>query len=124
MARITIPRKGDDLLPLLELLTILDPTVGQEYDGVWRVAEGAYGYGDFIGSLEDALESRDVMDVGNEDLIRALRSGEFFDNVRLSTEDGAIQVALIDSNSLYAVVPPDLGVQLLERFPTAEMTAG
>jgi len=66
--------------------------------GEWYLYKGAYGYGEYICSLEDAMNDKDMIIVDGKKLFSVLRSNkEYFYHVNLHKCNSDLQIGLFDS---------------------------
>ncbi len=109
--------KGDFLLEQCHVVNMLDAMDCSITKGEWVVHKGAYGYGEYVCSLEDELRDKEYVIVRGSKLYGAIRDeGEYFYHAHLEKES-SIQWGVFDSTYYYVRSPSIVFLEKLQsRF--------
>jgi hypothetical protein len=92
----------------------------------WTVRRGAWGQGEFVCSVEDALQSRPSHRIALSSLLAALDARESFNDVVLEVEGMQVSIAVVDSTFLQLTGTRNLvdacsrHFSHIEAFPSSE----
>ncbi|MPZ97888.1 MAG: hypothetical protein GEU80_00900 [Dehalococcoidia bacterium] len=112
----------DRLVPLTALLKRIRTVDPSLFGGApWLVEQGAYGRGEAVTAIEDALESADNFQTDLEAVFRTLIAGddEFY-NVELRQVAGTISLGIFDSTFLFVRGPRSFVDEVARSFSEVE----
>lgn len=96
---------------------------GSREDTKWKV-ERAFGYGDEVCAIEDALEQLGNVEMAASELIRiAEEDSQWFYEVRCRDEDNTMGFGLIDSGRMYVSGESSRVAAIASAFERVEFVA-
>jgi hypothetical protein len=92
------------LLSIRKLIETLEDFIPDLFKKKWRIKKGAYGYGEYVCSIEDQLLLCEESMLVNQSLFSLLKSEkEYFYDACLEDVDKTIQIGIFDSTFLFCV---------------------
>jgi len=90
------------LINLGELIKRLEQIDTSLTDGEWQIANGAYGYGELICSIEDTVKNGSKYLVKGKRIFPVLKSGkEYFYHVCMKKVGSDFEIGLFDSTYIF-----------------------
>ena len=107
---------------MAELLASIRKREPQYLLGSWVISKGAYGYGEAVCAIEDNLANSEAVEFDGEALFPLLEKGdEYFYSVRMSKNDGSIELGLFDSSYLSMKGPIEVLKSIAKDFQEVEL---
>lgn len=110
--------KGENyIISLGELIKRLEQIDASLMNGQWKIENGAYGYGDFICSIEESLKDGDSYLIDGKKIFSVLKSEEeYFYHVIMKRVDLDFEIGLFDSTYIFVRSNDDKLIEQIRKL--------